>query len=82
MIHFVDYTKGIIIKTEYHILQDDFETTSVSEYTNFIQVNGAWGYQAQVDKIYSPNGELLYVTTSAYSNIQINTGISDSEFDW
>ncbi len=80
IVHYIDYAKGVIIKTEYHIRENNFETTSVSEYTDFIRINGAWGYQTQTDKIYGEDNQLLYTTTNAYSNIRINTGILDNEF--
>ena len=80
IINYIDYSKGIILKTEYHISQGDFETTNISEYSDFVQIGNAWGYQSEVDKVYGGDSKLLYTTTRAYSNIQINTGIPDSEF--
>ncbi len=81
LVHYIDYNKGVIVKTEYHILQDSFKTTSISEYSDFIQISTAWGYQTQVDKIYGEDNQALYTTTNNYSNIQINTEIPDSEFE-
>ena len=81
IIHHIDYDRGVILKTEYHILQDGFKATNVSEYSDFIQIDGAWGYRKQVDIIYEGATQLLSTTTKAYSNIQINTGMPDSEFE-
>ncbi|MDP3786412.1 MAG: Ig-like domain-containing protein [Candidatus Omnitrophota bacterium] len=80
ILHHIDYAKGTIVKTEYHILQNDYETTAISEYSDFVQINEAWGYQKQIDRTYGQGGQLLDTTTKIYSNIQINTGIPDSEF--
>jgi len=80
IVHYIDYEKGVNLKTEYHILQNGFETTSVSEYSDLIQIGDAWGYQRRIDKMYMGDRELIYITTNVYSNIQINTGIPDSEF--
>jgi outer membrane lipoprotein-sorting protein len=80
ILHHIDYAKGIIVKTEYHIFQDNYETTAISEYSDFVQINEAWGYQKQIDRTYGQGGQLLDTTTKIYSNLQVNTGISDSEF--
>ncbi len=80
VVNYIDYGKGVIIKTEYHILQNGFETINTSEYSDFVQMENAWGYQNEVDKVYGEGGKLLYTTTHIYSNVYINTGIPDSEF--
>ncbi|MFH0771849.1 MAG: PA14 domain-containing protein [Candidatus Omnitrophota bacterium] len=78
-IDYIDYDKGVVMKTEYHLKENNFETLQVNEYSDFIQMGGIWGFQKEVEKIYA-EGKLLYTTTSVYSNIQINTGIPDGEF--
>ncbi|MDD5681220.1 MAG: hypothetical protein PHI59_08295 [Candidatus Omnitrophica bacterium] len=80
IVHYVDFDKGVVVKIEYHKEQDNFRTTSVSEYSDFVRKDNAWGYMKQVDKMYGRDNELLNTTTMTYSNVQLNTGIPDSEF--
>jgi outer membrane lipoprotein-sorting protein len=79
-IDYIDYNKGVIIKTEYHLKENNFETIQIKEYSDFIQIGDIWGFQKEVERIYA-GGDLLYTTTNIYSNIQINTGMLDSVFE-
>lgn len=79
-IDYIDYNKGVIIKTEYYLRENNFETVQIKEYSDFTQIGDIWGFQKEVEKIYV-GGDLLYATTNIYFNIQINTGIPDSVFE-
>ncbi|MFH1317490.1 MAG: hypothetical protein ABIH71_00545, partial [Candidatus Omnitrophota bacterium] len=78
-IDYIDYTKGVVVKTEYYLEEANFEMVQVKEFLGFIQIDDVWGFQKEVETVFG-NGELYYTTTNIYSNIEINTGILDSEF--
>ncbi|MDD5679697.1 MAG: hypothetical protein PHI59_00415 [Candidatus Omnitrophica bacterium] len=77
----VDYGKGVITKSERHIKDGDYIGFFISEYTNFINIGGIWGFQTMTEAAYDEAGNQLYTTTSSYSNIQLNTSIPDSVFE-
>ncbi|KPK42442.1 MAG: hypothetical protein AMJ78_02555 [Omnitrophica WOR_2 bacterium SM23_29] len=78
----IDYQRGVIIKTERHFkVQQDLENLYVIEYLDFLQFNDVWGFQKIKETMYDGNLKEEYYIIKEYSNIQINTGIPDSEFN-
>lgn len=78
---YVDYTKGVTLKTNYYSKEaDDTITLYTIEDSNFIQINDTWVFQRETKTLYKNLSEIEYSTTNVYSNIQINTGIPDGEF--
>jgi len=77
----IDYDKGVIVKAERYIKDGDYIAYFVTEYSNFVNISGIWGFQAMVERAYDGFGNQLYETTSSYSNTQLNTGIPDTEFE-
>jgi hypothetical protein len=77
---YVDYEKGVIIKTEYYEGEDALEYKWVIEHADFTLLNGCWVFRTTRESFYDSAGTLLSSTENKYSNLQINTGIPDSVF--
>jgi len=80
-IDYVDYNKGVITKTENYAKDGDYLCYFIIEYSNFVNINGIWGFTTMTERTYDEFGNQLYETISSYSNIQLNIGIDDSEFE-
>lgn len=79
-IDYVDYNKGVVLKTEHFLKEGDYVNKFVNEYSDFAETNGVWGFQKLTETVFDGSGNQSYRTVNIYSNIQINIGISDSEF--
>ncbi len=77
----MDYTKGVVIRTEYYSMTADEIDLYVIEDSDFIQIDDIWVFQKETETLYKNLTEIAYTTTNVYSNIQINTGIPDGEFE-
>ncbi|MFH1777337.1 MAG: hypothetical protein ABH952_07260 [Candidatus Omnitrophota bacterium] len=77
---YVDCKRGVIIKTEYYSRKKFPRSVIVTEYLDFIKINGIWRHQKEIVKDYDC-GNLRYTMTKILGNIQINTGISDDIFN-
>ena len=77
----IDYTKGVIIKSEHYMQEGEYVSRTEREYSNFINIGGIWGFQNMTESMYDGFGVQSYNTTYIYSNIEYNTGIPDSEFE-
>ncbi len=80
-IDYVDYTKGVVIKTKYYSKTADEIDLYVIEDSDFVQIDDIWIFQKESETLYKNLTEIEYTTTNVYSNIQINTGIPDWEFE-
>ena len=79
---YVDYDKGVELRSEYYTINGQDYMVFATEAQNLIQINGAWVFEKLLEITYgSQSLNELYLTTNNYSNIQINTGIPDSEFN-
>lgn len=79
-IDYVDYTKGVIVMTEYYSNSGDEIDLYAIEDSDFILINDVWVFQRETEILYKNLNEIVYTTINIYSNIQINTGMSDEEF--
>jgi parallel beta-helix repeat protein len=79
-IDYIDYNKGVVTKSERYIKDGDYIAHFITEYSDFVNINGIWGFQTMAETAYDNAGNQLYGITSSYSNIQFNTGIPDSAF--
>ncbi|MCK5607762.1 Ig-like domain-containing protein, partial [Candidatus Pacearchaeota archaeon] len=80
-IDYVDYEKGVVIKTEYYSKIGDKMYLYMIEDSDFIKIDNIWVFQKEKETLYRNLTELEHTTVSTYSNIEINTGIPDSEFE-
>ena len=78
---YVDYTKGVVVKTEYYSMTADEIDLYVIEDSDFVLIDDVWVFQKETETLYKNLTEIAHTTTNVYSNIQINTGIPDSEFE-
>ena len=80
LLELVFIEKGVVTDSERYIKDGEYIAYFVTEYSNFININGIWGFQTMTETSYDSEGKQLYEITSSYSNIQLNTGIPDSAF--
>ncbi|MBN1871935.1 MAG: Ig-like domain-containing protein [Candidatus Omnitrophica bacterium] len=76
----IDYEKGIITKSERYVLDGDYLVHFITEYSDFINIGGIWGFRTMRETAFDSEQTRLYETTYTYSNIKINSGIPDSVF--
>jgi outer membrane lipoprotein-sorting protein len=76
----IDPIKGIIISKASYLKNNNTVIKMITEDSDFTLMNNIWVFQKEEQKAYNGVGELQYTTVYQYSNIQINTGIPDSEF--
>lgn len=77
---YIDPNKGVIIAKAYYLKEDTLVTKMLTEDSDFVFANNIWIFQKEEQKMYQGLRELLYTTTYDYTNIQVNTGLLDSEF--
>lgn len=77
---YVDSSKGIIVKKGSLLKNEGELHLFVSENTDFIDSGGIWIFQKAIETGYSSLSTISYTNTYQYSNIQVNTGIPDTEF--
>lgn len=80
---YIDYSKGVITKTEFYYETAGLKTTFVTEMSNFIQLPNAdntWVYNTKTEKMYSDINGLVYTTTTTVTNQQVNVGLTEADF--
>ena len=77
---YVDYGKDVVKKTEYYSKESDEVSLYTIEDSDFVKIKGIWVFTKETKTLYKNISEVAYTITSVYSNIQVNTGIPDSEF--
>ncbi|MFH1778286.1 MAG: hypothetical protein ABH952_12170, partial [Candidatus Omnitrophota bacterium] len=80
-LEYVDYKRGVIIKTEGYLRDKKDWYLIEKEYQDFIKINGIWMYQKEIEKHYLYIDNAPSTTTRILTNIQINTGIPDDIFN-
>ncbi len=64
----VDYGKGVIIQSERYIKDGEYTAHFVTEYSNFMNIGGIWGFQTMTEETYDGMESQLYQIISSYSN--------------
>jgi hypothetical protein len=77
---YVDYEKGVIVKTEYYEVDDMAVYCWVIERNNFANINGSWLFQNE-DEMFYFHDKLINQTEKDYSDFVVNGGIADSVFN-
>lgn len=77
---YIDSSKGIITRRDSLLKNEGDLHLFVRESTDFIAFSDIWAFQKSVETGYSSLSNISYTNTYQYSNIQVNTGIPDSEF--
>lgn len=79
---YIDYSKGVVVRTDSYYKTSEIETLFVTEMKEFIQIpqaDNAWVYNSKTEKMFQ-EGNLLYTTTTTVVNQQVNVGLTDGDF--
>jgi len=80
---YIDYTKGVITRTEFYYATQELGTSFVVEMSDFVQIpqaSAAWVYNVKTEKMYGEDDTLVSTTTATVTSRQVNVGLTSADF--